>query len=131
MNKIFAVVVMLVLLAVLFAGCNDEDSSSSTSYLSVFEVCEHPNKYLDQEITIKGYYYEDSFATISFRAAVEDMSQHVYGYAIELIGYITMDKYTLVEGGIYLFEGRLAQNSRAVIEEYMPLHLMVHNITAV
>ena len=129
-KKIIILFIIVLLLVVGLSGCTDSNSESS-NYLSVFEVCEHPNKYLYQEITIKGYYFEDSWGTLSFKAVVEDTSQHVYGYAIELTCYDILEQHTLVKGGIYLFEGTLNQNLRDVLKEHMPLRLAVHNITAV
>ncbi len=131
-KQLIIIGIIVILLAVGLSGCEDK-SSSETNYLSVFEVCEHPNKYLDapdnrQTVTIKGYYYEDSWGT-SFKAVVNDMNQHVYGYAIQLMG--SVEQFTVVKGGLYLFEGRLYENDQAVFKDYMPLEFIVYNITAV
>jgi len=96
---------MLVLLAVLFAGC---DENSSENKLTLKEIKEHPNNYMGKTITVDGYY---SAGTIVSTNSPNSESEAMEMITTMLLIENNQDSVSLYEGGKYRFTGVLSERT--------------------
>ncbi|GAI00382.1 unnamed protein product, partial [marine sediment metagenome] len=99
-------------------GNNGSGGTEDFGVLSPIEVREHPNNYLDKEITIEGYYggpgpFEVYVGKYVGVIAEKYPSEDTTG----IVGVVTSGvDIELIEGGKYRFKGRLTQTKFAVPE---------------
>lgn len=88
--------------------------------LSPSEVREHPNKYLDKEITIEGYYSLSlgplGFSNTTVRIIADEYPTEWIPSKVVGVEISDIENVTLIDGGKYRFTGVLKQTELVVPE---------------
>ena len=109
-KKVTVVLVAILFIVVGLCGCtNNDDDVVSVSAIS--EIIQHPNRYVNTEVTIRGYY--------SMRILKEVVDgEFVWVYSISdesgfnaILGYVAegIDESILIQGGEYYWTGMIIQ----------------------
>ena len=102
-KQLIILIVAVLLLVVGLCGCNNLSGT-----VSLKEIKEHPNKYLNQTISVEGYYSGGLImSTTSPQSESEAMEAVTTALAIEN----NQNSITLYEGGKYRFTGILSEKT--------------------